>query len=152
MLIAHWGIGHNDLSGRTYFIDGRRANSLIGHVPIVNISYCSRSAPVDRAALDLRMLREGYSLTGVRIVGQVDDKLGRPKPDVKIVITGPKGNTESTTDRAGIFDLTNMPAGQYAIRVEGCDDNKNNRFYRCSDRHGSVLQAGDVWGVELLAD
>jgi hypothetical protein len=37
VLIAHWGIGHNELDGRTYYIEGRYADSWITRVlPIVD--------------------------------------------------------------------------------------------------------------------
>ena len=150
VLIAHWGIGHNELDGKTYLIDGRRANGLVTRLfPIVDVSHCSRSAPIDRAALDLRILREGPNQNGVHIVGQVVDKNNKPRPGTQIVITGPEGNIGATTDQQGIFDTTGLPPGQYSVRVEGCNESQNTPHNRCSDRRGSDLKSGDVWGVEL---
>jgi hypothetical protein len=150
LLIANWGIGHNELNGRTYFIDGRRAIGLLTrYLPIIDISHCSRTNPVDRAGLDLLILRKGPPQKGVRIVGQINNKFNMPQPGAKVVITGPMGSVDATTDGEGIFDLTEMPAGPYSVRAEGCDESKNTRFYRCSETHAANLNNGEIWGLEL---
>ena len=150
VLVAHWGIGHNELNGRTYFIDGRRATGPITRfLPIIDISHCSRSSPLDQAALDVRILREGPSQKGVRIVGLVRGKDNQPRLGAKVVVAGPRGSVDTTTDSEGIFDLKDLQPGHYAVRIEGCDESKNPAFYRCSDDHASSLEEEDVWGIEL---
>jgi len=153
VLIAHWGIGHNELDGRTYFIDGRRERGLLTRfLPIIDVSNCGRSSPLDLAALDLRILRGSVPQNGVRIVGQVSDFHNKPQASAKVVVTGPMGSTITTTDSEGIFDAANLPPGHYAILVEGCDERENTAYHRCSDSQGSDLKTGDIWGVEFRTD
>lgn len=105
-LIAHWGLKQNALGGETYFIDGHRSTGLITRwLPIVEITQCGRTNPLDRATLDLQILREVPGAEGVHLVGQVTGERHKPRPGVKVVINGPARffvtapptRTESTT-------------------------------------------------------
>lgn len=153
VLVAPWGVGHSTFDGRALFIDGRRADGLITRfLPIVDITHCSRTSPLERAALDVRILRQGPSQKGVRIVGHVRGEGNQLRRGVEVVITGPMGDIPTTTDREGIFDLKDLPPGKYAVHVEECDESKNPTFYRCSESYGSNLKAGDIWEAELRSN
>jgi hypothetical protein len=153
VVIAGWGWGHNPISGNTYFVDGHRSSGLITRfLPIVEVSHCGRSNPLDRAKLDLRILRTGSSQKGVRIVGQVNGMHNTPRPDLRILVNGPVQKIETVTDKDGIFDLTDLEPGHYTVRVEPCEESKNPVYYRCSDSANNDLKVGDVWGTELRTD
>jgi hypothetical protein len=148
VLIAFWGIGHNEASGRTYYVEGRYANGWITRfLPIIDMSHCSRSSPLDQAALDIRILREGPSQKGVRIVGQVRGSHNQLRLGAKVVVAGPMGTEAVSTDSDGIFDLRDLAPGHYELRVEQCDERRNPAYNRCSAN--ADLVAGKTWGVEL---
>jgi hypothetical protein len=148
VLIAFWGIGHNEASGRTYYVEGRYANGWITRfLPIIDMSHCSRSSPLDQAALDIRILREGPSQKGVRIVGQVRGNHNQLRLGAKVVVAGPMGTKAVSTDSDGIFDLRDLVPGLYELRVEQCDERRNPAYNRCSAN--ADLVAGKTWGVEL---
>ena len=151
VLIAHWGIGHNELNGKTYFVEGRYANGWITRfLPIVDTTYCGRKRRVEQAALDLRILRDGFSPNAVRIVGQVRGKSDWPRFNARIVVVGPTGSVGARTDAEGIFELKNLRPGRYELRVEQCDARQSSNYYWC--RANADLMSGDTWGVELRFD
>jgi hypothetical protein len=151
VLIAHWGIGHNVLDGSTYFIDGHRSTGLLTRfLPIVEIQRCGRFRPIDQAALDIRMLRDGPSQKAVRVVGQVTGAHYKPRVGVRVAITGPAGTILTTTDREGIYDVADLPPGRYSVRAQPCDESKNPAYYRCGEDR--EVKLGDVWGSELRID
>jgi hypothetical protein len=62
--------------GETYFIDGERDSRLVNRfLPIVEAGPCTHTASVAEAGIELRVLREGPSPGGVRILGRVEDHL-----------------------------------------------------------------------------
>jgi len=117
--------------GETYFIDGRRADGLLARVlPIVSggIS-CSRTRPVGEARVDLRVLKEGPSINGVRIIGDVHG----PEPYVeyrhppttpsfvsgaRIVVTSRTAATVATTDESGLYEIDGLPPDNYNLKLE----------------------------------
>ena len=148
VLIAHWGLGHYELSGETYYIEGRHADTWLSRfLPIVDPSSCSRSRPVDEAKLDLRILHESTAPDTVRIVGQVRSKSNIPKSGATISIKEAMGDVIVATDAEGIFELTGLPPGRYEVQIRQCDERKNPVAFRCSA--SAELAPGSTWGVEL---
>jgi hypothetical protein len=116
--------------GETYFIDGRRAPGLLTRaLPVVDAgTLCTRTRPVSEATVELRVLRQRKPSNGARIVGYVQ----RPQPFVagfsppvpstpyvgaKIRVKGPMGTTIVQTDRAGVYELDNLPPGDYEVEL-----------------------------------
>jgi hypothetical protein len=125
-----------------YFVDGRRGPGLLGRLlPIVEVYPCCRTQPLDRAALELRVLQGGPPKSGVRIVGRVVNAFPTSEParGVKMLITGPAGSVTTTTDQQGIYDLTGLPAGHYSIQVES--ESERQRGLECDVKSGEVLQS-----------
>lgn len=115
--------------GETYFIDGYRSSTLLSYfVPVVSAQYgCSRTRPIQSAALDLRILRHPPS-KGATIIGYVRQPapyhniLGRPSAPsylsgAQIDVSGPDGITTLTADASGIYQLNGLPAGDYAVQL-----------------------------------
>ena len=109
--------------GDTFFIDGQLGMGILTRYlfPVINM-HCSRSAPLQEAAVDLRVLREGPPTDGVRVIGQVVryepgyERQGIPH--VPVTITGPMGSVVTITDQEGIYDLKNVPEGSYSVRTD----------------------------------
>lgn len=138
--------------GSEYFVDARRSQGLITHsLPLVDRYPCSHAAPIDRAAADLRVLKDGPPKSGVRIIGTVHMDLSRtsePARGVEVIITGPSGSTRTMTDQQGVYDTEGLPEGHYSVRVGPrglCRD------WHCSscDAEGDV-KSGQVWGAGLI--
>jgi hypothetical protein len=115
--------------GETYFVDGDRGGTLLSYfVPVVSAQYpCSRTRPIQRATLDLRILRRPPS-TGATIIGYVRQPepfhgiLERPSApsylsDAQIEVSGPDGKTTLTADASGIYRIDGLPAGDYSLQL-----------------------------------
>jgi len=137
--------------GEEYFVDGDRSSLISSFVPIVNIGTCSRSAPLQRADVDLRILRDGTPVSSVRIIGRVvRQRLGQPPEfaqGVVVDITGPKGATVWKTDERGIYDANGLPPGHYSLSLE--PSAQLDYMQHWSTEHD--LKVGDVWGETLGA-
>lgn len=132
--------------GKAYFVDGDRSSLVSYFVPLVDIGTCTRSAPLERADIDLRILRDGPPKAGVRIVGRVfRQSSGRPQvaPGVKVEITGPAGPLFVNSDERGVYDALGLPPGHYSLSV-GSAEPERSQFSFQND-----LEAGDVWGRTL---
>lgn len=135
-------------NGREYFVDGD-PSSLASHiVPLVQIGTCTRSATLERADIDIRILQDGPPKSGVRIVGRVlRQPVGRPQevvPGTKVEITGPGGRLFVTSDEKGIYDAAGLPPGHYSLSA-GSDE----VAYQALLSIQSTLKSGDVWGRTL---
>jgi hypothetical protein len=126
-----------------HFVDGRRGPGLLGRLlPIVEVYCCCRTQPLDRAALELRVLQDGRPKSGVRIVGIVYTDLlatSEPARGVKMLITEPGGSVTTTTDQQGIYDLVGLPAGHYSVQVES--ESERQRGVECEVKSGEVLES-----------
>jgi hypothetical protein len=112
--------------GETYFIDARhRPGSLTRVLPVFETS-CSRTARLEDAELDLRVLRDGNPQNGVRIIGRTVrgtfDHRSEPLPRTRVLINGPAGQIIATSDQDGIYDVSGLPPGEYAIGAQANDE------------------------------
>ena len=110
-------------AGQEYFVDAYRSEgALTRFLPIVEHYPCCHTMPISDAEVDLRVLQDGTSKSGTRIIGRVysflSDRPGeRFVPGVTVVVIGPAGSLSTTTDKSGIYDFRNLPPGYYSIRV-----------------------------------
>jgi len=113
-------------SKETYFVDAEREHGVLTRLfPEVGTSYCKLTAPLHESQLELRLLRDGPPQHGVRIVGTVVRRTaGSIWVDAEdigaagktVVITGPGGDTVTTTDENGVFYVSGLPPGNYVVR------------------------------------
>jgi hypothetical protein len=140
--------------GDNYLVDGYVRPSLLGHLINLMHVHCSRTAPVNDAQVDLRLLRDGPPKTGVRIIGRVvqwrrgDNRL-HIAPHVNVTIIGDRGATVTTmTDELGIYDATDLPPGHYEVRLDSCADRPSSGC-TCGQPTEEKLETGQVWGCTL---
>jgi hypothetical protein len=117
--------------GHTYLIDGVRGRGFLTRfLPIVSAGInCSRSRPIEDAAVDLRLLHEAPPAGGTRLIGYV----GKPEPFVsgygppiqpnfdsgaRIVVIGGDNTRTITTDSAGVYQVDGLPPGDYTLQLE----------------------------------
>jgi hypothetical protein len=115
--------------GETYFVDGTVVmRPLVRLLPIVSAGPCTRTSPVEWAVADLRLLRQPRSASGTRIIGFVKQPkafayglsaLSPPKAvaGAQIRLIGPTGTRLIFTDAAGVYQLDDLPAGDYTLQV-----------------------------------
>jgi hypothetical protein len=137
--------------GEEYFVDGDRSSLVSYFVPLVHIGTCTRSVPLDRADIDLRILRDGPPESRVRIIGRiVRQPSGRPQesvPGMKVEIIGPSGRLFAISDAQGVYDADGLPPGHYALSVGSADQLDFLPPYSRLYQHD--LKVGDVWGRTL---
>ena len=116
--------------GETYFIDGRRAGGFLTRfLPIIEAGPCARSRPVVDATVESRVLQETLPARGSRIIGYVrkpepwTQGLTPPTPHTpfvgaKVTATGLSGKIVAFADREGIYEMDNLPAGDYLLSVD----------------------------------
>ena len=130
-----------------YLVDVRRSQGLLTHfLPLFEIYPCCHTGPIDRAAADLRSLRDGPPKSGARIIGTVYTDMyvtSEPARNVKVTVVGPNGSTSTTTDQEGIYDLVGLPQGHYSVAVHSDD-----YFFHEAE---CDLKPGQVWGFTLIA-
>jgi hypothetical protein len=135
-------------NGREYFVDGDRSSLVSQMVPLVHIGTCTRSAPLERADIDLGILQDGPPKSGVRIVGRVlRQPVGRPQEVVsgtKVQISGPGERLFVTSDEKGIYDAAGLPPGHYSLSA-GSDEVDFQALLSIQN----TLKSGDVWGRTL---
>ena len=104
-----------------YFVEGRHSGAAISRfLPVIVPVACGRTAPLEDAAVALRCLRDGLPRSGGRLIGMVRRGLresNRPAAGVEVRITGPTGSSIFVTDAQGIYDVTGLPPGEYAIEL-----------------------------------
>lgn len=116
--------------GETYFIDGRRSGGLLTRaLPIVSAGVgCSRTRPVQEAVVDLRLLHEAPPASGTRVIGYVRlpqpfvSGYAPPTPlrlaaGAQISVAGPTGTRIIATDQSGLYQLDDLPLGDYTLRL-----------------------------------
>jgi hypothetical protein len=109
--------------GRQYFVEGQRSYAPLGRfLPIIEPLDCGHTKPLEDAAIELRVLRDGPPKSGIRLIGQVykgnaSRSVSRtPVPGIEVSIDGPSGKIESVTDPQGVYDLVETLPGRYLIR------------------------------------
>lgn len=104
--------------GENYFIDGRHESGVLTRfLPIYSI-FCTRTNRLKDAEIDMRVLRDGSPHDGIRILGRTVKVVSRnlePVAGIPIVISGPSGKTNVTSDQNGVFDISGLPPGRYNI-------------------------------------
>jgi len=116
--------------GETYLIDGSRPHGLLTEfLPIIEAVPCSRTRSVVDATVDLRLLHERTIRRGARVMGVVQHSepfRQWPSPPVahtplagaRVDLMGSSGTTVVTTDQAGIYEIDDLPQGNYTLKVE----------------------------------
>jgi len=115
--------------GETYFVDGGRSRGLLRErLPIIEGGVsCSRTRPVSDAVVDLRLLHEPAA-TGTRLIGYVREPEKfvsglvppvplKPAVGAKINVAGPAGTRVITTDASGVYQVDDLPAGDYTVQL-----------------------------------
>jgi len=107
--------------GKIYFVDGRHApGSISRFLPTFDV-YCTRTALLTDAEVDLRAIHDGRP-DGVRIMGRILRSANgfrpQPVPRVNVVIQGPSGRTVATSDESGVYDSLGLPPGSYKIGIQ----------------------------------
>ena len=108
--------------GETYFVDASRPDGILAQfLPVVVLNSCGRSNLLSHAELELRLLRDGQSKRGARVIGYVErgDGMNSEKvAAIKMTLSGPSGDTTRTSDAQGIFDFPGLPPGNYTLHPE----------------------------------
>lgn len=107
--------------GEDYFVSGYR-----DRYGVLDVSHCSRTHPLRWSQVDLRTLDGSHcSAPGGTIIGMLYARpVGRdfrPKsePGATLTVTNAAGERYSgTSDVKGIFEISHIPAGEYAIEPE----------------------------------
>jgi heme/copper-type cytochrome/quinol oxidase subunit 4 len=137
-----------------YLVDGYVQPSLVGHLINLMHVHCSRTAPVNDAQVDLRLLRDGPPKIGVRIIGHVmqwrrGDNRSHIAPHVSVTIMEDRGDRVTTmTDELGIYDAMGLPPGHYEVRLDSCTD-RSSYGCTCGQPTEEKLETGQVWGCTL---
>jgi hypothetical protein len=113
--------GNPYASGQDLFVDGDHWKGLVTRSLPIYETFCTRTAPLKQAAVDLRVLRDRSKgpQDGVRIIGYTaragaDNGL-EAVPGTKVAITGPSGRAVATADADGIYDISGLPPGEYEV-------------------------------------
>ena len=108
--------------GESYLIDGNRPSGILARfLPIVTMRQCGRTDLVTGADIELRVLKDGRTRLGGRIIGYVYrhiDGTRQRQEGIKVTLTGPTGSIVSTTDVKGIFDFPGLLTGTYSIQAD----------------------------------
>jgi hypothetical protein len=114
-------------TGQTYFMDADRLKgSLTRFLPIFRDHLCTRTAPIEDAEIQLRVLRDGPPANGVRILGetvrvteQENSKFYHservPGVSVTIEACGHGQRFSGISDQHGVYDVSGLPLGCYRV-------------------------------------
>lgn len=122
-----------------YFVEGwRRPGALTSLLPIFE-TYCTRTALLQDAEIDLRVLHDGPPRKGGRVLGRASRVIGErsePATGVSVEIRGRAGKYVGVTDKRGYYDISGIPPGEYAVT------NPEGRHPQCylSIRDGDVQE------------
>jgi hypothetical protein len=136
--------------GDEYFVDGSRSSFLSSLMPIVDVGSCSRTARLEHAEIDLRVLHDGVPASGARVIGRVIRQPLGGAPEfaqgVGVAIGGSQGTTVVVSDERGIYDAQGLPPGHYSLGVEPAA-RLDSMPPQWSIEHD--LRASEVWGETL---
>ncbi len=131
--------------GQEYFIDGTHFPGLLTRFfPFITLRPCGQSSEVE-GSVELRLLHEGSSRTGVRIIGKVErfaERSIQALPQVNVRITDSAGSFITTTDAHGIYDVTDLPPGRFGIEIVSPNLEKPH----CEEND---VKVGQAWGCTL---
>lgn len=109
--------GTGILIGQDYLVDGQRTS-----YGVLDISFCSRTAELERNPVDLRTLDGSLCASpGVTLIGHVESALGEfgSGPlirDATVTFRDKTGKAYRTkSDGQGIYILTHLPPGNYIV-------------------------------------
>jgi hypothetical protein len=107
---------------QTYLIDAHRSRGLLAQfLPLVTYTICGRSRPLDDAEIDLRVLKDGESRLGARIIGYIFRRSGETRlrqAGIQVAITGRGGTGVVNADTKGVYDFPGLHPGSYTFHVE----------------------------------
>jgi len=139
--------------GDVYFVDGTRgALRSSRFLPIVYVGICTRTRPLDDAAIDTRILNAGPPRSGGRIIGQSyrRDGLGyKLAPGIKVQIQGPNGSISTVSDDHAIYDVSGLAPGRYTITIDHPD--RRDLYEVLGYERRAVLSSGDVGGRDVYS-
>ena len=113
-----------------YFVDADRLDgSLTRFLPIFRDHRCTRTAPIEDAEIQLRVLRDGLPSNGLRILGKTirlrqqsnsNSYSVEKVPRVNVTIEGWKQGERfsAVSDENGVYDLSGLPIGGYRVGTE----------------------------------
>lgn len=108
--------------GEPYLLDANRPSGLLSRfLPIVTIRQCGRSRPLADADIDVRVLKDGKSRLGARVIGRISRESGEfrlKQAGIRVAITGPGGSVVGTTDAKGVYDFPGLSPGSYTIHAD----------------------------------
>lgn len=107
--------------GQSYFIDGRRSDLLLHHfLPIVETGICTRTRPVENAAVELRLLREARVLIPLTNKTRIVGKVQSPKRPSEITKPVSKMTALNVVDERAMNPMAKYtPLAGARIRVTG---------------------------------
>jgi len=117
-------------------VDGRRLPGALTRCLPIFETYCTHTASIADAEVDLRVLHDGPPRTGVRIMGQTVRLTSEHRWETvskgKAVIGGPAGATVVESDEHGVYDVIGLPPGYYEIsRLPASGTQPNWRDREC---------------------
>jgi hypothetical protein len=109
-------------TARKYFVEGQRSYGAFSRfLPVIEPIDCGHTQPLEDAAVEVRVLRDGPPKAGIRLIGKVckGDRWRSgpctPVPGIEVSIEGPSGKMELVTDHQGVYDVKETPPGKYTI-------------------------------------
>jgi hypothetical protein len=104
-------------------LDGWRFGGIVTQfLPAIYFTCGVRTRPIERAEVDLRVLRDG-PLEGVRILGRVAtersyaDYVLVPNPRVSVEAVSANNRFVAVTDDKGVYDFKTLPVDDYKVRI-----------------------------------
>lgn len=116
----------NPFQADMYFVEADRLDgSLTRFLPIFRDHSCTRTAPLQDAEIQLRVLRDGLPSNGIRILGETVGERQKEKnsnsyylervPHVNVTIEGFGRDKpfSAVSDENGVYDISGLPPGGY---------------------------------------
>jgi len=136
----------------SYFVEGRRSyGPFFRFLPMIERTDCGRTQYAKDATVPLRILRDGPPKSGVRLIGRArigrsyGRVLGRAVPGLEVSIVGPSGPIVSLTDSEGVYDVKDLPPGQYTVHAQI----RNVQGGASEGRGDAELKSGEVGEANL---
>ena len=139
--------------GEPYLVDANLPYGFLSRfLPIVTLRQCGRSDLVRDANVELRVLKDGQSQKGARIIGQIlhfAQGTREQEAGIRVTISGPNGNIVTTTDGKGIFDAPGLAPGTYSVQP---DLPPKARCIDCNCMNRFQLAPGEIRGCDMDYD
>ena len=131
--------------GQEYFIDGTHFPGLLTRFfPFITLRPCGQSSEVE-GSVELRLLHEGSSRTGVRIIGKVErfaERSIQALPQVNVRITDSAGSFITTTDAHGTYEELIYRRTIWIVEIVSPNLEKPH----CEEND---VKVGQAWGCTL---